>query len=52
MNTKSQLVVECYQLAFLLRLLLKNQKNKFGKEKKHELHHNIWQKKTKSKNRV
>lgn len=52
MNTKSQLVVQCYQLAFLLKLLLKKQENKLWNKKKHKLHHIIWQKKTKSKNHV
>ena len=52
MNTKSQLVVQCYQLAFLLKLLLKKQENMLWNKKKHKLHHNIWQKKTKSKNHV
>lgn len=33
MNTKSQLVVQCYQLAFLLKLLLKKQKNKLWNKK-------------------
>lgn len=52
MNTKSQLVVQCQQLAFLLKLLLKKQENKLWNKKKHKLHHNIWQKITKSKNHV
>lgn len=33
MNTKSQLVVQCYQLAFLLKLLLKKQENKLWNKK-------------------
>lgn len=59
MNTKSQLVVQCYQLAFLLKLLLKKTRKQVVEQKKHKLHHNIWQKKqkymaekTKSKNHV
>lgn len=53
MNTKSQLVVECYQLAFFVKIALeKIRKISSGKKKKHDLHHNIWQKKTKSKNHV
>lgn len=52
MNTKSQLVVQCYQLAFLLKLLLKKNRKISCGTKKHKLHHNIWQKKTKSKNHV
>ena len=33
MNTKSKLVVQCYQLAFLLKLLLKKQENKLWNKK-------------------
>lgn len=33
MNTKSQLVVQCYQLAFLLKSLLKKQENKLWNKK-------------------
>lgn len=39
MNTKSQLVVQCHQLTFLLKLLLKKQENKLWNKKKHKLHH-------------
>ena len=49
MNTKSQLVVQCYQLAFLLKLLLKKNRKISCGTKKHKLHHNIWQKKNKIK---
>lgn len=52
MNTKSQLVVQCYQLAFLLKSLLKKTGKLVVEQKKHKLHHNKWQKKTKSKNHV
>ena len=66
MNTKSQLVVQCYQLVFLLKLLLKKQENKLWNKKNINYtiiygrkNKNIWQKKqkymaekTKSKNHV
>lgn len=52
MNTKSQLVVQCYQLAFLLKLLLKKQENKLWNKKNINYTILYGRKKTKSKNHV
>lgn len=53
MNTKSQLVVQCYQLAFLLKLLLKkNRKISCGTKKNINYTIIYGRKKTKSKNHV
>lgn len=52
MNTKSQLVVQCYQLAFLLKLLLKKQENKLWNKKNINYTIIYGRKKTKSKNHV
>ena len=52
MNTKSQLVVQCYQLAFLLKSLLKKQENKLWNKKNINYTIIYGRKKTKSKNHV
>ena len=50
MNTKSQLVVQCYQLAFLLKSLLKKQENKLWNKK--NINYTIINGRKKSKNHV